>query len=326
MAEIRAAGVVLFRRDTGGWLYLMLTNRRHGGVGTPKGHLEPGEEEVPGAIRETCEETGIVVEPNTWFTRRIRYPVKKGLKEVVYFAAETDHETVSLSKEHSRAEWLDLRDALAAIQHGNLREVLNDAAVFLKDPLLRRDLSPADARTLCEERLEKKIVAHTAQVAAMARALAEAESDVDPDYVEACAWLHDIGRSVDHPRHPLEGFLLLAREGLGGYAPPTISHYTRGRTHDRCGPMRDELWRCCDLTSFPVEEQSVALADFLAAEDRRVTLEQRHADLSARYGASEFIDESLEICRALKACWETRTGKELYDRLGIRLRESGPGR
>ena len=68
--------------------------------------------------------------------------------------------------------------------------------------------------------------------------------------------------------------------------------------------MADELWRACDLASFPVEEQLVALADFLAAKDERVTLERRHADVSARYGRSAFIDQSLEISRALKAGWE----------------------
>lgn len=314
MAEIRAAGVVLHRKEPGGWLYLILRNAKHGGIGTPKGHLEPGEPERAGAARETLEETGIAVEPGAWFERRVRYPVKKGLKQVVYFVAETDEEEFTLSKEHDAGAWTGIVEALAEIRHENLRGVLRDAAVFLKDPALRGGLSPDAARALCEARLEPAIVAHVAQVADMARALADG---VDENYVEACAWLHDIGRAVDHARHPLAGFELLVAEGHAGYAPPCISHYSKGRPHADCGPLADALWRACDLSTFPAEEQVVALADFLAAGDERVTLERRHADLCKRYGRSAFIDQSLAISRELKAAWEARTGRDLYATLGI---------
>jgi len=317
MAEIKAAGCVLFRREAGTWRYLLLHNARHGDIGLPKGHLKPGETEIAGCVRETLEETGIIVEPNAWFERRTRYEVEDGMKEVVYFVAEADREEVRLSNEHTKAEWLDLLEALKTVRHRNLTEVLWDAAGFLKDPGLRGTLLLGEAQSICESLLEPHIVAHTAQVADMALALAEPMPGVDSEFVEDCAWLHDIGRSVDHPRHPIEGFKLLDRRSLPGYAAPCVSHYTKGRPHAECGPMADELWRTIDCSTFNDEEKMVALADFLAAQDRRVTLEARHADLRDRYGSSRFLDRSLEISLGLKRDWEFATGLDLYRTLSI---------
>jgi len=311
---IRAAGFVLYRREGGGLRYLLLTNARHGGIGVPKGKASKGEDDLVTALRETEEETGLGpdrVEPNPWFERTVRYPLGDREKEVRYLLAATGSSDVRLSSEHSACAWLGLDEALATVRHETLRDVLRDAATFLKDPALRRGLAPADARAMLEARVEERVVTHTAQVADMARRLAD-PLDQDADFVEACAWVHDIGRAVDHPRHPLEGFRLMAAEGYGGYAPPCISHYTKGRPRDECGPMADELWRACDLSTFEPFERLVALADFMAAGDRRVTIDERHADLCERYGRSPFIDGSLEIARRLKEEWEDRTGLGLY--------------
>ena len=71
MDEI-ASGFVLFRRGDP-FRYLTLRNARHGDVGLPKGHVEPGEDLLAAALRETEEETGITdVKPNRWFRRTIR--------------------------------------------------------------------------------------------------------------------------------------------------------------------------------------------------------------------------------------------------------------
>jgi len=316
--DAAASGFVLFRREAP-FLYLILRNARHGDVGLPKGHLEPGEEPLAGAMRETDEETGITdVRPNRWFHRKIRYPSGGGMKEVTYYAGETASRDVRLSKEHDLAEWRDLFGTLAAIRHGNLRTVVRDAAVFLKDPVLRRGLTPPQAKALLVSRVGAgaKVVAHTAEVAAMARVIGEGA--VDPDYVEAAAWLHDIGRAVTHDdRHPLEGFRLVVAAGHPGYAPPCLSHYTKGAP-DPKGPHYREMSEACDLETFDAAEQAIALADALAAGPRRVTLEERYEDLARRYGPSPFFERNLGICRRLKADFESRTGKELYPLLGIR--------
>ncbi len=317
MGEI-ASGFVLFQRGAP-FRYLTLRNARHKDVGLPKGHVEPGEELLEAAVRETAEETGIDdATPNRWFRRTIRYRLGGSkTKEVTYFAAETARSAVRLSKEHDEAVWHDLPGAVRAIRHEDLRAVLRDAAVFLKDPILRRGLSPDAAREMLVSRVgpAAPVVAHTAQVAAMAREIGGGTGD--PDAVEAAAWLHDIGRAATHDdRHPLEGFRIVVAAGHGGYAAPCLSHYTKGAP-DPATPHYREMSEACDLETFDDFEQAVALADALAAGPRRVTLDERYEDLARRYGPSPFFEKNLAICRRLKGEFEARTGKDLYAMLGI---------
>lgn len=319
MPEIRAAGFVLYRAERNHHLYLTLRNARHGDVGLPKGKARGAEDSLETALRESVEETGLSrdrIAAHRWFRRAVTYPLKGVEKEVVYLLARTDTDAITLSAEHESCAWLDLYGALEAVRHENLRGVLRDAAVFSKDPVLRQGLAPADARALLETEAgdpEAPVVRHTAHVAAMARALASAWGGLDPDYVEAAAWLHDIGRTRSHgARHPLEGFRLVVERGHGGYAPPCLSHYTKGRPHGDFGDAADEMWRACDLETLLPEERLIALADAMAAGERRVTLEERHADLCRRYGAGPFFDGMLEAVRGLRREFEARTGRDLY--------------
>lgn len=319
MPEIRAAGFVLYRAGRNHHLYLTLRNARHGDVGLPKGKAKHGEGSLEAALRETEEETGLApdrIAANHWFRRAVTYPLKGVEKEVVYLLARTDEETIALSPEHESCAWLDLDRALEAVRHDNLRDVLKDAAVFSKDPVLRRGLAPSAARALlaAEAGDGAPVLRHTTHVAAMARALAEAWGGLDPDYVEAAAWLHDIGRARSHgPRHPIEGFRLVVERGHGGYAAPCLSHYTKGRPHGDFGDAADEMWSACDLETFLPEERLIALADAMAAGERRVTLEERHQDLCRRYGAGPFFDGMLAAVRGLQQEFESRTGRGLYE-------------
>jgi len=315
VSTIRAAGFVLFRRSPGRHLYLVLTNARHGDPGLPKGKCDPGEGDLEAAVRETEEETGIPagdlrVQPA--FLHSVSYMLRGKPKRVAYFGAETDRADVRISGEHASFEWLDLDAALGRVRHENLRRVLRAAATYFKDPVLRRGLAPADARTLLEARgADARLVAHSGLVAAAARAIAAAWPGEDAAFVEAAAWLHDIGRLADHQRHPVEGFRLLCEAGWPGYAPPCLSHYAKGRPKDACGDLAAEMWSLCDLDTFETFEKIVALADFTAAGDRRVPLEERHADLVRRYGKSDFVDGSFAAARRIAGEVEAAAGGPL---------------
>jgi 8-oxo-dGTP pyrophosphatase MutT (NUDIX family) len=132
----RAAGVILFRGSVDDPRVLILRNAREGHLGFAKGHLEPGEGELAGALREVKEETGLVPRVDPVFRETLRYTVttaKRGTyeKEVVYFlgdVAATDEPV--LSKEHDFAEWLSPRDAIARLAHASLRTLLERAARF----------------------------------------------------------------------------------------------------------------------------------------------------------------------------------------------------
>jgi hypothetical protein len=144
---------------------------------------------------------------------------------------------------------------------------------------------------------------------------------MDAAYVEAAAWLHDLGRTRTHGlRHTVAGFELACERGWPGYAPPCISHYTKGARPADLGvepALAAELDAACDLETFERAERWVALADAMAIQDRRGRISERVEDLIARYGPSPFFARYRETAEALGAEWESGTGRKLYDWLGI---------
>lgn len=318
MPEIRAAGFLVFRRAAGAIEYLTLHAENTGEWGPPKGHNDPGESDLHAAWRETREETGLHQRDlalNPWFERRLHYRVSRGDKTVRYGLAECTNGTITISHEHTDVRWASLADTVKRVEHADLQSLYREASIFLKDPALRCGLDAAAAQALlrAEFAAGERVLDHTANVAEMARAIAEAWTGQDAEFVEACAWLHDIGRSIEHgPRHPFLGFQLLTDRGHPGYAPTCISHATKGRDGD------EECSRACDLSTFETHERIVALADFLAVQESKGTIEQRYDDLVKRYGASRFIDEARDIAQRLRAEFEQHTGRDLYEVTGIR--------
>jgi bis(5'-nucleosidyl)-tetraphosphatase len=301
----RACGFVLFRETPDRFLYLTLQSARHGDFGAPKGHIRPGETELEAAYRETAEETGIERDQLAVFTRfrrAIRYRLPEGgPKEAVYYLARTEIPELRLSPEHSASTWIDLDATLATWRHEDLRRVVREAAVFAKDPVLRRGLDPAGAQELLaqEAGASTPVLAHSAQVAGMAGAMARVWDGMDAGFVEAAAWLHDVGRARTHgPRHGLEGFRLLV-DYLKGGDPAVLGLDPE---------FADEMWSACDLDTFGPEERVVALADAMAQGPRRVTVEERLDELVQRYGESRFLDYARARALALRDEFEARTG------------------
>ncbi len=300
--------------------YLLLKNPRYG-WGLPKGHAGEGEDLTAAARRETEEETGISADALricARFSREIRYQVQEGLKHVTYLLARTEREEIALTPEHEEFRWVDLEGALDLIEHEQLRVVVRAGATYLRDPLLRRGLSPAAARALLVRSVgeDAPVIAHTEQVASVARAIADAWGGLDAAYVEACAWLHDIGRAqTQGPDHTLLGFRLVVDAGWPGYAPPCLSHFTKGAPIEALlsdpgadPTLIESMYAACDLDTLPTEEKIIALADFHAAGPRRVTLDERRADLERRYGPSPLITRNHTLALNLRTEIEARLG------------------
>jgi 8-oxo-dGTP pyrophosphatase MutT (NUDIX family) len=134
---VEAAGFVLACKAEGEPRYLLLRNARHGTWGFPKGHCDPGETPRQAARRETLEETGIdELEIIDGFERADEYEVEapggRRLKRVWYFLALTPRATHVQSGEHDDSGWFTLHEALARLQHEQLRSVLSNADKFLR--------------------------------------------------------------------------------------------------------------------------------------------------------------------------------------------------
>lgn len=130
-----SAGAVLHRwpDDADEPLYLLL-HYPAGHWDFPKGHIEPGEDEVEALIREVEEETGIAperVQVLDGFREPTRYTYERAgrrrRKVVWYHLALTDAEQVRLSHEHINWRWLPYEGAVAQITYDDTRAILEKA-------------------------------------------------------------------------------------------------------------------------------------------------------------------------------------------------------
>jgi 8-oxo-dGTP pyrophosphatase MutT (NUDIX family) len=145
-----SAGVILFCRRPQRE-YLILDYGSHWDF--PKGHIEPGEDPAATARRELLEETGIQhADFFPGFRERMRYSYTRSgehvRKIVIYFLAETDEETVTLSHEHCGFLWCNYEDALRRLTFRTAKQLLEKAHLFLgaqSAPTLPPSHSDSDA-------------------------------------------------------------------------------------------------------------------------------------------------------------------------------------
>lgn len=136
---VLAAGVVLWRRGPGGPEFLLLRSARHGTWGFPKGHVDPGEDLMTAALRETAEETGFRLAPGDLrpdFADTCLYqvPGHGHWKRVVhYLAAAPVSGEAALSPEHAEAGWFPEQAALERLRYQEQRRTLIRAAARLAE-------------------------------------------------------------------------------------------------------------------------------------------------------------------------------------------------
>jgi 8-oxo-dGTP pyrophosphatase MutT (NUDIX family) len=130
----RSAGVIVFRDDPSGRVYLLLDYGKHWDY--PKGHVEKNEDDLSAARRELEEETGIRdAEILPGFSREMQYFFRaKGQlirKTVIFFLARTDRQRVRLSDEHEGSEFLPYEAAMKRLTYSNAKQILRAANDFL---------------------------------------------------------------------------------------------------------------------------------------------------------------------------------------------------
>lgn len=135
MRNEKSAGFIVFRRDSGGLMYLLLQNSSKFFWDFPKGHISPGEGEEAAARRELKEEAGITeIVPVSGFREQVSYSYtfRDELihKDLIMFAGEVPDEKVVLSWEHSDFAWLKFEDARERLKDKKLI-VLERAHGFL---------------------------------------------------------------------------------------------------------------------------------------------------------------------------------------------------
>ncbi|XP_056294012.1 bis(5'-nucleosyl)-tetraphosphatase [asymmetrical] isoform X2 [Pseudoliparis swirei] len=137
----RACGFIVFRRcapppDAIEYLLLQTSYGEHHWT-PPKGHVDPGEDDLTTALRETKEEAGLGAEQLQvvdGFERELRYEVRGKTKEVLYWLAELRDPgaAVTLSHEHQDHRWARLEEACSLARHQDMQDTLRAAHAHLE--------------------------------------------------------------------------------------------------------------------------------------------------------------------------------------------------
>ncbi|XP_072269634.1 bis(5'-nucleosyl)-tetraphosphatase [asymmetrical] [Pyxicephalus adspersus] len=140
---LRACGLIIFRRVPPAsdieFLLLQTSYGIHHWT-PPSGHVDPGEDDMTTALRETEEEAGLhanhfrVVDG---FRKELNYKVNNKEKTVIYWLAELKDPAaqVKLSNEHQDFRWLPLKEACSYVGYQDMQDTLNDAYRFLQGNL-----------------------------------------------------------------------------------------------------------------------------------------------------------------------------------------------
>ncbi|XP_077202677.1 bis(5'-nucleosyl)-tetraphosphatase [asymmetrical] [Paroedura picta] len=148
--SLRACGLIIFRRlreastppssaATAGnnieYLLLQTSYGTHHWT-PPKGHVDPGEDDLQTALRETQEEAGL--DPGQFtilegFRKELNYTVRDRPKTVVYWLAEMkdNNAEVRLSSEHQAFRWLALKEACELSGYQDMQAAMREAHQFL---------------------------------------------------------------------------------------------------------------------------------------------------------------------------------------------------
>lgn len=134
MKKEKSCGGVITSQIDGITRFLIIRSVR-GRIAFPKGHVEPGENELETAHREIFEETGVRVTFSEGFRESVYQITRKGnLKEVVYYLGKAlETKTVPQLKEVSEVLWLTFDEAFMRLTRQTDREVLMKAVRFMEN-------------------------------------------------------------------------------------------------------------------------------------------------------------------------------------------------
>ena len=152
MLKEKSAGIILYRVDAQEGVQYLLLYLRGDYWNFSKGHIEEGESEAEGAIRELEEETGIKIKAvidgwrqQTQFFYKEAHGDKAGefiRKDVALYLAELPAgQQVKLLANGGKGEringygWLPVKTALKYLKFKNLKEILTEADSYLRQKL-----------------------------------------------------------------------------------------------------------------------------------------------------------------------------------------------
>lgn len=133
----RAAGLVIFRK-IGEQIQYLLLRASYGDFhwSSPKGHVDPGEDDFMAALRETQEEAGYAEEDLIIFKDQpkiLNYNVKGKPKVVIYWLAQLKDscKEPTLSDEHTEMKWLTKDAAKKIVGYKDNQQMIDEFHEFI---------------------------------------------------------------------------------------------------------------------------------------------------------------------------------------------------
>lgn len=130
MRYIKSCGFIVYKEENNENFYLIIKSH-NGDVGFPKGHMEPGENELQTAIRELKEETGMDVDTIYDFRYQIEYPLPRvpdAMKQTVYFLGKCASDDIIIQEtEVASAEFVTYDKAIEKLTFEETKNMLKKA-------------------------------------------------------------------------------------------------------------------------------------------------------------------------------------------------------
>ena len=130
MRYIKSCGFIVYKAENNENFYLIIKSH-NGDVGFPKGHMEPGENELQTAIRELKEETRMDVDTIHDFRYQIEYPLPRvpdAMKQTVYFLGKCASDDIIIQEtDVASAEFVTYDKAIEKLTFEETKNMLKKA-------------------------------------------------------------------------------------------------------------------------------------------------------------------------------------------------------
>ncbi|XP_002161931.1 bis(5'-nucleosyl)-tetraphosphatase [asymmetrical] [Hydra vulgaris] len=136
MATSRAAGFIIYRRLKSVEYLLLQASYGSFHWTPPKGHVDPGEDDMTTAFRETFEESGLhkdLINVHSDMEFHLNYKAYGKSKTVVYWLAEltAKNAEIKLSDEHQAFKWVEYPEALNLSGFDDLKRLFTKCNEYL---------------------------------------------------------------------------------------------------------------------------------------------------------------------------------------------------
>ncbi len=166
---------------------------------------------------------------------------------------------------------------------------------------------------------ENKWILHSIYVGLAAKRIAH-ELDLDEDYALTIGYMHDIGRSIRHIGHTIEGYKYLVNLGYPDVARYSLTHsFVNNIIYNTAGggPNDQESYtfiqNYLDSIEVNIYDNIIQLCDLFCLETGFTTFEKRILDITNRKGVYPNSKEHFKSIMELKDSIETMMGKKIYD-------------